>query len=84
MGTLNLSQVIEKSIQVDEISFPLIAELQSKFNMTHLKRSNRVNIRLRDDDISTLEAQALDAGMSFQSFLSEVIHQHAKRKINNS
>lgn len=77
MGTLNVSHVAENPVHVGEISFPLLADLPAKFALNPLKRSNRVNIRLREDDIQALETMALEAGMPFQAFLAEIIHQFA-------
>jgi predicted DNA binding CopG/RHH family protein len=78
MGTLNVSQEAQNPIHVGEISLSLVGDLPAKFNLNVLKRSNRVNIRLREEDISTLEAMALDADMPFQAFLAEIVHRHAK------
>jgi predicted DNA binding CopG/RHH family protein len=78
MGTLNVSQVAQNPIHVGDVSLSLLTDLPAKFNLNVLKRSNRVNIRLREEDISTLEAMALDADMPFQAFLAEIVHQFAK------
>ena len=77
MGTLNVSQTTGNPVAAGEISFPLLDDLPARFNLNPLQRSNRVNIRLRDEDISKLEALALEAGMPFQAFLAEVIHRYA-------
>jgi hypothetical protein len=65
MRTLNVSQAAQNLIHVGEVSLSLIEDLPAQFNLNVLKRSNRVNIRLREDDISVLEVMALDADMSF-------------------
>ena len=65
MGTLNVSQAAQNLIHVGEVSLSLIEDLPAQFNLNVLKRSNRVNIRLREDDISMPEVMALDADMSF-------------------
>ena len=84
MGTLNVSQEAQNPIHVGDINLSLVADLPAKFNLNVLKRSNRVNIRLREEDISTLEALALDADMPFQAFLAEVVHQFAKSNLQEN
>jgi hypothetical protein len=81
MGTLNVSQTTKNPMIVGEISFPLIADLPARFNLNPLKRSNRVNIRLREEDIRELEAMALKADMPFQAFLADIIHKYAAGKL---
>lgn len=81
MGSFNISQTAKNALSVGKISFPLFSELPARFNLNPLKRSNRVNIRLREEDISGLEAMALEAGMPFQAFLAEVIHLYAKSNL---
>jgi predicted DNA binding CopG/RHH family protein len=77
MGTLNLSNEIKNPVLVGEVDFSLLNDLPSRFDLNPLQRSNRVNIRLRTEDISTLEALELAAGMPFQAFLADVIHKYA-------
>ena len=89
MGTLNLSQVVDKAEPVEGLTLPMVAEFSSEFtseltseltsviNRAPFQRSNRVNIRLRENDICKLEELALSAGMSLQAFLAEIIHQYA-------
>lgn len=81
MGTMNVSQTAVNPRQAGEVSFSLIADLPAKFNLNPLQRTNRVNIRLREEDISPLEAMALEADMPFQAFLAEVIHQYATDRL---
>ncbi|MDG2174964.1 MAG: hypothetical protein P8M72_02345 [Gammaproteobacteria bacterium] len=84
MGTLNVSQAAQNPIHVGDFNLSLVADLPAKFNLNVLKRSNRVNIRLREEDISTLEALALDADIPFQAFLAEVVHQFAKSNLQEN
>jgi predicted DNA binding CopG/RHH family protein len=81
MGTLNVSQIAENPVVVGEIRYTLVEDLPARFNLNPLKRSNRINIRLRDEDISALEAMALQADMPFQAFLADVIHKYATGKV---
>lgn len=81
MGTLNLSQVVERAIPLEELTLPMVAELSSDLNRAPFQRSNRVNIRLREDDICELQARALSAGMSLQAFLAEIVHQYARNNL---
>ncbi len=78
MGTLDVSQVVERAVPLEELSLPMVAELSSDLNRAPFQRSNRVNIRLRQEDVSELQARALSAGMSFQAFLAEIVHQYAR------
>lgn len=78
MGTLNLSEAVKNAYEIGEISLPLQNDLPNSYRNNPLRRSHRVNIRLREDEITTLEAMALAAGMPFQSFLSALIHKYAK------
>ena len=84
MGTLNVSQAAQNSIHVGEVSLSLIEDFPAQFNLNVLKRSNRVNIRLREDDIGMLEVMALDADMPFQAFLAEIVHQYAKGRLKET
>ena len=77
MGTLNLSNAVKNPVLVGEVDFSLLNDLPSRFDLNPLQRSNRVNIRLRTEDISTLETLALESGMPFQAFLADIIHKHA-------
>ena len=77
MGTLNLSQVVERAIPLEELTLPMVAELSSDLNRAPFQRSNRVNIRLREEDICELQARALSSGMSFQAFLADVLEDHS-------
>lgn len=78
MGTLNVSQVVKRAVPLEELSLPMVAELSSDLNRAPFQRNNRVNIRLRQEDVSELQARALSAGMSFQAFLAEIVHQYAR------
>ena len=82
MGTLNVSQTAENPLVVGEIRYNLVEDLPARFNLNPLKRSNRINIRLRDEDIRELEAMALQADMPFQAFLADVIHKYATGKLD--
>lgn len=84
MGTLNVSQAAQNSIHVGEVSLSLIEDFPAQFNLNVLKRSNRVNIRLREDNISMLEVMVLDADMPFQAFLVEIVHQYAKERLKET
>ena len=84
MATLNLSQAVQNSFAVGDVSLPLIAELPGKFGINPLKRSNRVNVRLRDNDIELLESLALEAGMPFHAFLAELIHKYASGNLKEN
>ena len=84
MGTLNLSKAVKNPVLVGEVDFSLLNDLPSRFELNPLQRSNRVNIRLRNEDISTLEALALAAWMPFQAFLADVIHRHANTSVKDS
>ncbi|MDA9909348.1 hypothetical protein N9E57_02375 [Gammaproteobacteria bacterium] len=84
MGTLNLSKAVKNPVLVGEVDFSLLNDLPSRFELNPLQLSNRVNIRLRNEDISTLEALALAAGMPFQAFLADVIHRHANTSVKDS
>ncbi|MFT5320412.1 MAG: putative DNA binding CopG/RHH family protein [Pseudohongiellaceae bacterium] len=84
MGTINLSNAVKNPVLVGEVDFSLLNDLPSRFVLNPLQRSNRVNIRLRTEDISTLETLALSAGMPFQAFLADVIHKHANTSVKNS
>lgn len=82
MGTLNLNQAAANPHLVGEVTLSLVDDLPARFSVNPLRRSNRVNVRLREDDIATLEAMALKAGMPFQAFLADIIHQHAANSGN--
>lgn len=77
MGTLNLSSVVKNPDPVGEVDFSLFADLPSKFDINPLQRSNRVSVRLRSEDIRTLENLALEEGLPFQAFLGSIIHKFA-------
>ena len=77
MGTFDIGQAFREQIPAGEISMPLVANLPDKFDINPLRRSNRVNIRLRDEDIDRLEKMALAANMPFQAFLSDLVHKYA-------
>jgi len=76
-STLNLGNVAIDPVPAGTDDFTLVSDLPSRFDLNPLQRTNRVNIRLRAEDIHTLEALALEAGMPFQSFLADVIHKFA-------
>lgn len=80
MGTLNLSNAVKNPVLVGEVDFSLLSDLPSRYDLNPLQRSNRVNIRLRSEDIGTLESLALESGMPFQAFLADVIHRYANNK----
>ena len=77
MGTLNLSNAAINPVTAGTVDFTLVSDLPSRFELNPLQRPNRVNIRLRTEDIHTLEALALEAGLPFQAFLADVIHKFA-------
>jgi len=77
MGTLNLSNAAINPVPASTVDFTLLSDLPSRFELNPLQRPNRVNIRLRTEDIHTLEALALEAGLPFQAFLADVIHKFA-------
>lgn len=83
MGTQNISQTTKDPIVVGEISYTLVDDLPARFNLNTLKRSHRVNVRLREEDIQDLEAMALEAGMPFQAFLADVIHRYASGNLGD-
>ena len=77
MGTLNLSNAAIDPVPAGTVDFTLLSDLPSRFELNPLQRPNRVNIRLRTEDINILEALALEAGLPFQVFLADVIHKFA-------
>lgn len=84
MGTQNVSQTAKNPVIIGEIACSLVDDLPGRFNLNPLKRSNRINIRLRDEDIYQLESMALQAGMPFQAFLADVIHKFASENSHNN
>jgi len=80
MGTLNVSQVAVNPELVGTVKMSLVSDLPTGFHINPLKRSNRVNVRLREEDASFLETMALEAGMPLHAFLADIIHQNAAAK----
>ena len=78
MGTLNIEKPAEEFQLAGMVSCPLIEDLPARFSLSPLRRTNRANIRLREEDIALLEEMALESGKPFQSFLSDIIHQYAR------
>ena len=60
MGTLNVSQVAVNPELVGTVKMSLVSDLPTGFHINPLKRSNRVNVRLREEDASFLETMALE------------------------
>jgi len=79
MGTLSFNQLAADLQLAGEVSLPLLEDLPNRFTLNPLRRSNRVNVKLRDEDIAVLEEMALNAGMPFQAFLADIIHKHASK-----
>ena len=80
MRPSNVSPAAANACVAGDVSLPLIAEigeLPSSINENTLKRSNRVNVRLRKGDIENLESRALQAGMPLHALLAQVIHKYA-------
>jgi predicted DNA binding CopG/RHH family protein len=49
-----------------------------------MKKSKRINIRLSEADLDSLQRRAVGEGLPYQTLISSILHKYAKGKLQES
>lgn len=49
-----------------------------------MKKSKRINIRLSEADLDSLQKRAVEEGLPYQTLISSILHKYAKGKLQEA
>ncbi len=64
--------------------FKSLLQEASKNTIEKLSKKKSISIRLLEDDIQRLKAQAINLGMPYQTLISSIIHQYSHGQLSKA
>jgi len=78
---IELLEELERDEWVSTLSSPKDFKQFQEPAKNTLKKDKRVNIRISERDLSSIQKMALEEGIPYQTLISSVLHKYVNKKI---